>query len=102
MEIFYGISRLPKGRRRDLIEAKIASVLSAFPGGVLEYGRDEAVAQAEIRRYQERNGITTSAEDQQIAAIAKTNGLVVATRNVHDYAYSGVDLVNPWVYQLGR
>jgi predicted nucleic acid-binding protein len=33
-----------------------------------------------------------------IAAIAKTHGFIVATRNVRDFQGTGVDLINPWTF----
>jgi predicted nucleic acid-binding protein len=41
-------------------------------------------------------------EDAMIAAIAKVNGLAVATRNVVDFARFGVELVNPVEVGPGR
>ncbi|HNK16525.1 MAG TPA: PIN domain-containing protein [Nitrospira sp.] len=35
-------------------------------------------------------------EDAMIAAIAKTHGLTVVTRNVSDFAHFGVSLLNPF------
>jgi len=32
-----------------------------------------------------------------IAATAAAHGMVVATRNVGDFAPTGVELINPWV-----
>lgn len=34
--------------------------------------------------------------DGQIAAIARARGMVVATRNVRDFAEIGIDVFNPW------
>jgi hypothetical protein len=35
--------------------------------------------------------------DFQVAAIAKSRGATVVTRNVNDFDGSGVDVVNPWL-----
>jgi predicted nucleic acid-binding protein len=34
--------------------------------------------------------------DCAIAAIAKTKGFMVATRNVRDFLGTGVEVINPW------
>jgi predicted nucleic acid-binding protein len=34
--------------------------------------------------------------DCAIAAIAKTKGFMVATRNVRDFLGTGVNVINPW------
>ena len=36
--------------------------------------------------------------DCAIAAIAKTYGFIVATRNMHDFQGTGVELINPWTF----
>ncbi len=41
-------------------------------------------------------GHPMSVPDGQIAAVARSNGLAVATRNVRDFADCGVDVVNPF------
>lgn len=38
----------------------------------------------------------TQVIDKQIAAIAIMHGLVVVTRNVHDFSSTGVALLNPF------
>jgi predicted nucleic acid-binding protein len=38
-------------------------------------------------------------EDAMIAAIAKVNGLTVATRNTRDLERFGVPLVNPFTFE---
>lgn len=34
--------------------------------------------------------------DSLIAAVARAHGAVLATRNVKDFATSGLDLIDPW------
>jgi predicted nucleic acid-binding protein len=34
--------------------------------------------------------------DAAIAAIAEANGCALATRNVRDFATTGLDIINPW------
>lgn len=44
----------------------------------------------------ERSGRPTGFADAQIAATAKTNACIVATRNIKDFEGMGVSLINPW------
>ncbi len=41
-------------------------------------------------------GTPISALDAQIAAICRQYGARLATRNVRDFAQTGVDVVDPW------
>jgi predicted nucleic acid-binding protein len=34
--------------------------------------------------------------DAQIAAICRSHGAPIATRNVWDFEFSGVEVINPW------
>lgn len=48
----------------------------------------------------EKNGKPLPAIDSLIAATAKVHGLSVVTRNTADMEGSGVEVVNPWIYEL--
>ncbi|MDE2809469.1 MAG: hypothetical protein OXN90_13725, partial [Gemmatimonadota bacterium] len=41
-------------------------------------------------------GRPASQADCQIAAIARSQGMVVATRNVRDFMDTGIDVIDPW------
>lgn len=41
-------------------------------------------------------------EDAMIAAVAKVNGLTVATRNLADFRFFGVELLNPFEFSPKR
>jgi predicted nucleic acid-binding protein len=68
-----------------------AQVLPAFAGRILPI--DTAVAQrcAKLHVSDPR-----SDRDALIAATALVHGMAVATRNVVDFAPTGVELLNPW------
>ena len=40
--------------------------------------------------------LATDLADGQIAAIARLHGATVATRNIADFAHSGIRLIDPW------
>ncbi len=42
------------------------------------------------------NGRSTSPADCQIAAIALSRDMALATRNLHDFADMGAELIDPW------
>jgi predicted nucleic acid-binding protein len=34
--------------------------------------------------------------DAQIAAICRSHGAAIATRNVRDFGFPGIEVINPW------
>ena len=59
---------------------------------------DEAAARAygEVMGHRRELGRPISVPDGQIAAIARSNGLTVATRNISDFEDCGVELIDPF------
>jgi hypothetical protein len=96
-EILYGIALLPDGKRRDALLAAARTALdNHFRGRVLPFDGDAAEAFAAIAAGRLQNGRPISQADAQIAAIAKSRGAALATRNVADFDGCGVSVVNPW------
>jgi predicted nucleic acid-binding protein len=96
-EVFHGILLLPSGKRRRAIEAAAQAMFSEeFEGRILAFGSEAALPYARIAADRRRAGRPISGFDAQIAAIARTFGAVIATRNVADFAECGVEVVNPW------
>ncbi|MGH9389668.1 MAG: VapC toxin family PIN domain ribonuclease, partial [Vicinamibacteria bacterium] len=83
-------------RRRAFEEAAEAMFREEFGGRVLSFGSDAALPYAQIAVARRRAGRPISQFDAQIAAIARSSGAAVATRNLADFEGCGVDLVNPW------
>lgn len=96
-EILHGIALLSSGQRRRAIEAAAHAMFAEeFEGSILAFGSDAATAYAHIAADRRRAGRPISNFDAQIAAIARSVGAVIATRNVADFSDCGVELVNPW------
>lgn len=96
-EIFHGIMLLPAGRRRIAFEAAAEAMFDQdLHGRILAFGSDAARPYARIATERRRAGRPISQFDAQIAAIARTAGAAVATRNVADYDGCGVRVINPW------
>jgi len=96
-EIRFGIARLPEGKRRDgLATAAEQAFETLFQGRILPFDRDAARDYAAIAVHRFAIGRPISQFDCQIAAIACSRGAAVATRNVVDFAETGLELVNPW------
>ena len=96
-EVRTGIAFLPQGkRRRGIAEAADRVLGGLFAGRVLPFDSEAARVYAKIAAARRTAGRPVSLADGQIAAIARSRGMTLATRNVRDFADTGVDLVNPW------
>jgi predicted nucleic acid-binding protein len=96
-EIFYGIELLSNGKRREgLLEAAQAMFAEDFAGRVFGFESDAARHFARIAAHRRALGRPISHADAQIAAIVRTRGSKLATRNLDDFADCGIDLIDPW------
>ncbi len=97
-EMRYGVAILPAGRRRNALALAIDAILREdFQGRVLPFDSDAAREYAEIATARRAAGHTAALADCQIAAIARSRGMVVATRNVRDFEGIGIEVINPWM-----
>jgi predicted nucleic acid-binding protein len=67
-----------------------------FVGRILPFDSAAAVALAEIAATRRQAGRPIAQADAQIAAIARSRGAALATRNVSDFLGCGIKVVNPW------
>ena len=96
-EIRTGIAFLPEGaRRQGLLDAVERILGDLFADRVLPFDSAAARAYAEIAAARRAAGRPMSQSDCQIAAIALSRGMAVATRNVRDFSETGVDVTDPW------
>ena len=96
-ELRYGIAILPAGRRRDRLLAQVEGMLRQdFAGRVIPFDREAARAYAAIASTRRATGLPLDVADCQIAAIARSVGAAVATRNVRDFEGCEIDVINPW------
>lgn len=100
-EILYGVALLPDGKRKNGLLAATHTLFSkGFAGRILPFDTDAAVMYPQIAATRRRMGRPISQFDAQIAAIARSRGGPVATRNVDDFSDCGIEVINPW--QAGR
>ncbi len=97
-ELRYGVELLPLGRRRDRLLAEIEGMLNEdFAGRVLPFDRAAAQAYASITAARRAAGRPISHADCQIAAIARSVGAPVVTRDADGFQGCGIDVINPWL-----
>lgn len=69
-----------------------------FAGRCLSFAQEAAVVYAGIVSVRMGMGRSISVEDAQIAAIAVTGRMMLATRNSDDFVeITGLTVVNPWL-----
>jgi predicted nucleic acid-binding protein len=96
-ELLYGVARLPEGRRKTELARLIEAMLSDdFDHRVVAFDETAAAHYADIVVRRERAGRPISTADAQIAATCRSHGAALATRNVDDFADTGVTVNDPW------
>lgn len=96
-EIRFGIERVPDPLKRAEIASWLDHVLRPMFGGRVLSITEEIILRWRLMVEAGRQrGHTYSQPDLFIAATASVHGLTVVTRNVGDFAETGVALVNPW------
>ncbi len=96
-EMLLGARLLPVGKRRQQLEQALYAMFSEdFASRVLPFDSSAAADYAEAVAARRRAGTPISQFDAQIAAVALSHRLGVATRNVADFEGCGLTVINPW------
>jgi len=78
-------------RQAALLETWLSLVLDQYAENVLEFDVESAQVWGRLRVPNHEHAL-----DKQIAAIALVNGLTLVTRNVSDFAGTGVRVLDPF------
>ncbi|MFM1891848.1 MAG: hypothetical protein RLZ44_925 [Pseudomonadota bacterium] len=93
-EIRKGVELLPDGQRKlELLDWLEVELPKFFAGRILAI--DAAVADRWGQLQAQARG-PVPAVDSLLAATALHHGLRVVTRNVRDFAFAGLDVIDPW------
>ena len=96
-EILYGLGLLAEGSRKQALSSAIKAVFEEdFAGRLLTFDSDAADLYADIAVSRRNAGKQISQFDAMIAAVARSRGATLATRNVKDFIDCGIALVDPW------
>jgi predicted nucleic acid-binding protein len=96
-ELRYGMARLPNGRRRRLLAEHLENrVLPTFAGRVLTFDLPATEAYADLMARAQAAGLAIGMADGLIAAIARANGMMVATRDARPFVAAGLAVIDPW------
>jgi len=96
-EILSGLKAMPDGARRIGLE-RAAHVMfqDTLAGRALPFDAAAAIAHADLLTLRRRAGRPVATLDLMIAAIARSLGGSVATRNVDDFVGYGIQVIDPW------
>lgn len=96
-EILYGVRLLADGSRKEALSIAIEDIFDKdFAGRLLSFDSDAADMYADIAASRRNSGRPISQFDAMIAAVTKSRGATLATRNVKDFVNCGVAIVDPW------
>ena len=95
-EIVFGIETLPAGRRKNHLARTFSGIADAFDGRIADFDANAARESARFRAHRRLNGRPMSLADSQIAGIAKSNGLSLATLNARDFEAIDLSVVEPF------
>ena len=96
-EIELGIALLPDGKRKIGLKTGARLMFEEFPERCLAFDSAAAANYAIVVSRRTGIGRPVSVEDAQIAAIALTHNMLLATRNTKDFeGIDGLRIINPW------
>jgi predicted nucleic acid-binding protein len=98
-EIALGLALMPTGKRQKALALAAQAMFEEdFEERCLPFDARAALAYASIVARRRHAGRPISTEDAQIAAIALTRNLTLATRKTSDFeGIDGLQLINPWL-----
>lgn len=96
-EILLGVELLPEGKRHDELAQCVAIMFERyFAEKVLSFDSRAARDFALRSNARRKSGRPISTQDAQIAAIARSRGAALATRNITDFEACGIPVIDPW------
>ena len=96
-ELTKRIALLDPGQRKKALTDWLLGLEQQFSDRILEITSDVVRVWGELTAAASRNGRAVPATDGLIAATALHHGLKVMTRNIDDFAPTGVEVLNQWV-----
>jgi predicted nucleic acid-binding protein len=97
LEIQFGLSTMPAGRRRTSRVSAFQSLLDdMLEGRIATFDRGAAEAAAELMAARKTAGKPVDLRDTMIAGIAIARRASLATRNAKHFDDAGIDIANPW------
>ena len=94
-EIRFGIELLPPGRRRERLTRVFSRICALFSERTLVFDAAAAAKSAAFRAARQRMGQPMGLADAQIAGVASSNAMALATLNLKDFRDIALPLREP-------
>ena len=96
-EIQRGISRLPDGQRKEVLQGWLdGEMMVRFAGRVLPLDAEVMSTWGKLQAELERKGRKMPLMDSLVGALAFQHRLTLVTRNSRDFEAMAIQLFNPW------
>jgi toxin FitB len=96
-ELRFGLELLEEGRRKDYLRRAIDKIESeAFFGRIWPFDVAAAREYSNLAAERQKKGRRIDLMDGLVAAIARAQGAILATRNAAHFADLGIKLINPF------
>jgi len=95
-ELLFGIATLPIGKRKNMLALALDGLLRLFNDRILPFDTDAARRFAELAALAKVGGRGFPTPDGYVAAIAASQGFLVASRDTAPFKAMGLSVINPW------
>jgi hypothetical protein len=95
-ELSYGVGLLPECARKARLTGQIESLRIHFAKRTVAINADVAMLSGRLRSDVKRRGRDLTPMDALVAASAMRASAGLATRNIKDFQFLGLELANPW------
>ena len=102
-ELRSGCALLPDGKKREGLTQRVEAMLAgAFFNRILAFDAEASRTYADVAVQWRAAGRSISYFDALIAAITRSKGATLATRNTKDFVFCQILLVDPWTEGLPK
>ena len=95
-ELLFGIRALPAGKRKNMLDRALSELLALFKDRVLPFDTNAARHYADLAVSAKSGGRGFPTPGGHTAAVAASQGFIVASRDTSPYEAAGVTVINPW------